>query len=131
MPKRGRPACPKCLSKEAKAKWRKLVPELDRLGLLTVVDGDALASYCQAWAEFQQATETLEREGRYTQNAAGTTTSHPAVLQQRTAWRALKDIGAQFGLNPAARGRLDVEPPAPEADALDIFLDEASSDAQA
>jgi P27 family predicted phage terminase small subunit len=123
MPKRGLPRCPQWLSKEAKAKWKALVPELDRLGLLTILDGENLSVLCEAWSEFRQSTEVLAAEGRYVTNAAGTRVSHPAVGQQRSAWKTIKDYSALFGLNPAARGRLDVEPPAPEADALDIFLD--------
>lgn len=123
MPKRGRPPCPKWLSKEAKDKWRKLVPELDRLRLLTKVDGDALATYCQAWAEFRQATEVLEQEGRYTTNAAGTRVSHPAVIQQRTAWKFIKEFSALFGLDPSSRSRLSA-PASDEVDELDTFLGE-------
>src|SRR5262245_55438149 len=108
LPQRGRPRCPQWLDAEAKRQWRQLVPELDRLGLLTVVDGNALAAYGQAWAELRQATETLKEEGRYTTNAAGTRISHPAVAQQRSAWKAIQMFAALFGLDPSSRSRLSV-----------------------
>lgn len=40
---------PAWLVPEAKRRWRRLAPELAWLGLLTVIDGDALATCCQAW----------------------------------------------------------------------------------
>ena len=44
------PTQPDWLLREAKAEWRRVVPELERMGLLTTVDRAALATYCQAWA---------------------------------------------------------------------------------
>lgn len=106
QPRAGRPACPTWLPPAARRKWRQLVPELVRLGLLTVVDGDALAAYCCAWAELQQATQTLDQEGRYVRLASGYLLSHPAVAQQRSAWQAVRAFAALFGLDPSSRTRL-------------------------
>lgn len=122
MPKRGRPVCPSWLDKAAKAKWRKLVPELDRLGLLTLVDGDALAAYCQAWAEFQWATQTLRKEGRVFATATGYLAPHPAVAQQRSAWAAIKAFAALFGLDPSSRSRLQVPGGNTEVDEFAEFI---------
>jgi len=85
-----------------------LVPELERIGLLTVIDGDALAAYCQAWCEFMIATETLAKEGRHFTTESGYLAPHPAVAQQRSAWQAIKAFAALFGLDPASRARLEV-----------------------
>lgn len=124
-PRAKRPKCPPWLDSEAKREWRRLAPELFRLGLLTCVDGDSFACYCQAWAEFKWATETLTREGRIlTAEKTGYQQPHPAVAMQRSAGKALQAFGALFGLSPSARARLQVEPPAPAtADPLDEFLD--------
>src|SRR5262245_48457221 len=97
MPTRGVPPCPEILHPKARAVWAELVPELDRLGLLTLIDRHCLAVYCQAWAEFELATEVLEKEGRYTKRGTGGLTSHPAIQQQRTAWKAIRDFAALFG----------------------------------
>jgi P27 family predicted phage terminase small subunit len=58
------PRMPAWLSKRAKAEWRRIVPELTNLGLLTRIDLAALAAYCQAYAELEEATRTLDKEGR-------------------------------------------------------------------
>jgi P27 family predicted phage terminase small subunit len=121
LPKRGRPVCPAFLSAGAKSQWRRLVPELDRLGLLTLVDSGALAAYCQAWDEFRQATITLNKEGRIVSGALGGLKSHPAVAQQRSAWKGIQAFAALFGLDPSSRTRLKVPPK--EDDPLAAFLE--------
>ena len=129
QPRRGRPGCPSWLDAEAKAKWAAVVPELDRLGVLTIVDGDVLAAYCQAWAEFKLATETLRKEGRIisvggtpveeekiegkktvkTHRVVGAQLQpHPAVAQQRSAWQHMKAFSALLGLDPSSRSKLSV-----------------------
>jgi phage terminase small subunit len=42
------PACPSWLTGEARAEWDRKVAELVPLGMLTAVDGAALAHYCQS-----------------------------------------------------------------------------------
>ena len=127
QPKRGRPVCPAWLSPEAKSKWKKLVPELDRLGLLTLIDGDCLASYCEAWAEFRRATETLATEGHYTQNAAGTKINHPAFQKQRTAWKAIREFAALYGLHPSGRAKLSVPPKTDDTDPFEELMREPAA----
>jgi P27 family predicted phage terminase small subunit len=120
-PRRGRPRCPSFLSDGAKREWARLVPELDRLGLLTLVDSGALAAYCQSWDEFRLATKTLNKEGRTCTAGNGGLKSHPAVVQQRTAWKGIQAFAALFGLDPSSRVRLKV--PQEEADPLAAFLE--------
>lgn len=133
------PKCPTWLDPEAKRLWKELAPELERLGLLTCVDGGSLAAYCQAWAEFRLATETLRREGRCVQTGGqphedqdgkpigrgwigGQMQPHPAVAQQRSAWSAIKSFAGLFGLDPSSRSKLHVGGETAE-DPLDSFLD--------
>lgn len=117
------PKCPSWLDAEGKRTWKRLAPELHRLGLLTCVDGEALACLCQAWSELKQATETLKAEGRYVTLVTGGRQSHPAVSQQRTAMRTIKDFCSLFGLDPSSRSRLHVQPPE-ELDELKAFDEE-------
>jgi P27 family predicted phage terminase small subunit len=123
QPRLAAPSCPKWLSKRAKAKWRQLAPELSALGLLTIVDGDPLAAYCQAFAELELATQTLEKEGRTIIGSSGRTVAHPCVAQQRSAMRAVKDFAALFGLDPSSRSRL--KPSESREDEFERFLKHA------
>jgi len=58
----GEPPMPK-LSRVAAIEWRRIVPLLLRLGVLTVVDGKALAGYCHAYARWLQAERDVKRYG--------------------------------------------------------------------
>ncbi len=121
QPRSGPLVCPDWLDDEAKAKWASLVPELERLGLLTVVDGDALAGHCQAWAEFKLATEVLQAEGRIFRTGTGYLAPHPAVAMQRSAWAAVRAFAALFGLDPASRSKIKAPPPK-DSDELGEFI---------
>ncbi len=128
MPRRGRPQCPSWLSGEAKSKWRKIVPELDRLGLLTVIDGDCLAAYCEAWAEFRSATETLAADGYTVATGNGGVKAHPAVARQRSAWKAMREFASLYGLDPSSRTRLTVQAEIDQFDPLEELLRRGEQD---
>lgn len=112
--------CPSWLDFEAKKEWARIAPELERLGLLTMVDQAALAAYCQAWAEFKGATDQLRSEGRVYYTEEGEPKPHPAVARQKAAWAAIRGFAAEFGLSPSARTR--VKSDGGKGDDLDYFL---------
>ena len=91
-PERSLPTCPSWLPKEAKTEWNRIVPELDKLGLLTAIDRAALAAYCQAWSDFREAVEG------------------DSLRDRDTAAKRLINAAAQFGLSPAARARVQAAP---------------------
>lgn len=122
QPDASMPECPDWLDDSAKEKWAELAPELHRLGLLTCVDGDNLAAYCQAFAEFKHSTVTLREEGREMCSDKGNVSQHPAVLQQRSAWAAMQKFSAMFGLDPSARTRLPARGRGASEDPFDSFL---------
>ena len=94
---------------------------------MTVVDGDALACYFQAWAEFEHATRMLHLEGRVIRTGSGYPVPHPAIALQRSAWKAVKDFAALFGLDPSSRSRLSVPSQTTEEDPFEEFLRAAPS----
>ena len=108
QPALGAPECPAWLDKEAKEEWDWVVPQLQPLGYLSVIDRAALAVYCQAWAELRIATKTLQKEGRTFTTETGYMAPHPAVSQQRSAWQAVKSFASLFGLDPSSRQGLKV-----------------------
>jgi P27 family predicted phage terminase small subunit len=124
QPTRGIPSQPSWLSAEARAEWKRITPELDRLGVLTLVDRSALTAYCMAHAELYEASRLLNREGRiitvevFARDSGikvGTRkTVHPAVKLQREAFRLVKQFLGEFGLTPASRSNLKA-PPADDA----------------
>ena len=99
------PAPPEWLSREAKAEWRRVVPELERLKLLKKPSRSSLATYCESWATFVSATRRVQKEGLTIQAKQGLL-PHPAVGIARTAGRELRAWCSEFGLTPSSEARL-------------------------
>ena len=104
--KRLPPEAPDWLSDEARAEWERVEPGLSRLDLLKPEDRGALAAYCEAWATFREATETVAREGLTIEAKQGTL-PHPAVGIARAAGRELRAWAAHFGLTPSTEQQLE------------------------
>lgn len=116
QPRAQAPPCPKDLSPMAKRIWRKLVPELKRLGLITIVDGELLTVYCETYAEWWEYKDKLRKYGdvqiikddegnpKYVQQS-------PYVGMKNKAALLLKGYAAEFGFSPASRTRISMMPP--------------------
>ena len=118
------------LTFEAKKEWKRIVPELLRLEVLTIVDGKALAGYCQAYAHWQQAErdvkrygvtvrEPILRDGRPTRFVR--LKRNPAIGVANDALKIMKSFLVEFGMTPAARTRINVQNPS-EQDAFESYL---------
>ncbi len=128
QPEKGRPRCPQWVDDYAKACWKQVVPELERLGVLTRIDGQALTNYCVAWSRWKQAEEFLQKHGsvipikddngklRYLQQV-------PQVAIARTLMQVLNRYQQDFGLTPSARTRIQVPADARPKDDFDRFLE--------
>lgn len=108
------PPCPRWLNQEAKREWRRIVPELDVLGLLTVVDRAALAGYCQAYARWRQAEEAIEKYGMIGKTESGYVQQLPHVSIAQKSLQILKGFAQEFGLTPSSRSRMSVAEPEPD-----------------
>jgi P27 family predicted phage terminase small subunit len=111
----GAPSPPSWLCDEAHEEWVRIVPEIEKAGVLKLVDRAALVAYCQAWAELVIATRQIEDEGRTVtepiQNSRGETIgektkAHPAVKLQRDAFSRVKSFLVEFGFSPNSRARI-------------------------
>src|SRR6185437_224011 len=116
QPSRELPLCPDWLDDEAKREWNGIVPELHRMGLLTVVDRAALAGYCQAFADLRDAVETLRTDGKTITTANGNLLPHPAVSQKNRSMLTLAKFLSEFGLSPASRVKLKSPDQSPRDD---------------
>jgi P27 family predicted phage terminase small subunit len=99
---------PEELRGRALDEWKRITPELRRLGLLSKLDRAALAAYCQAWADLAWAMDTLAREGRVIENPSGAIVAHPAVQVKNAAVAQIRSLSGEFGLSPAARASLEI-----------------------
>jgi P27 family predicted phage terminase small subunit len=117
-PPPGRPRCPRWLAPEAKRAWKRLVPQLDAMGVLTRLDANALARYCQLWARWRTADEFVQTQGEVylDKDDAGRVKGVRSYPQARIATQLAEQllrIEQQFGMTPSARARL-AAPQVPE-----------------
>ena len=102
------PTCPSWLDKEAKAEWARVAPELERLGLLTVLDRAAFSAYCQSWADFRHLSEIIDAEGAVIEGRRGAPRKHPLLPALHWAMAAVRTWSQEFGLTPLSRSRMSV-----------------------
>jgi P27 family predicted phage terminase small subunit len=103
-PQPGEPGMPPYLSAAAKAKWQQLTPILLGMGVLTVADGDALALYCETWANYVRSIRTLRSK-------KATPADREAARRERNnCFGVMEKMFARFGLTPADRSRIHVAP---------------------
>ena len=99
------PKKPTRMSKPASAMWDTIGPELLRVGVLTVVDGQAFFSYCELAAleaRIQRAVNALKT---LTQKApSGYDQIHPLVAQLNRTREDLDRFHRKFGITAGVRG---------------------------
>jgi len=117
----GKVTCPRFLSKEAKAEWRRIAPELNRLGLLTPIDRAAFAAYCQSYGRWVQTERLLLEKGVIAKGAKGQVIASPLLWISTSASKMMLKFGIEFGLTPSSRSRLVGAAPG-ERDPLDELL---------
>lgn len=110
------PSMPSGLPAEAQAEWDRIVPLLEEMGILTVVDRALLLRYCKAWAEYLELDDQVSRTGRLVKGQKGEYVRNPLWLMRRDVERSLNDMSAQMGLTPAARLRAGIKHDRPERD---------------
>jgi len=121
QPKVSRPRCPQNLSDEARKEWRRIVPELEALGLLTTIDRAALAAYCAAWGRFIEAEKVIKEKGSLYKTANGNVIISPMLSVANRAMEQMRVFGAEFGLTPSSRTRISATPQESD-DPLDRLL---------
>ena len=129
-PPQGDPEMPPDLPKAAAAEWKRIIPELRMLGVLSTIDRAALAAYCHAFARWFQAEREVKRYGITVREPIlhlGARTAYvrikknPAVTISEGAMKLMKAFLVEFGMTPSSRSRVRIAPPTDE-DPLDSFL---------
>ncbi len=100
---RGKPVCPRWLTPGAKSCWKRLAPKLNRLGILSESDGDALSRYCVTRDQWEQMSKSLG-------GAMEPETWKAHVMLAKLA-EQLGRLEQQFGMTPSARTRVNVKAP--------------------
>ena len=116
------PTRPGWLLPEAKREWNRVVPGLNKLGLLTALDRGAIAGGCQWWAMFVDAVKDIEANGTTFMTDTGYQGPRPSVAMALKSWQQYLAFAARFGLTPSDRSRLSVPEPKP-IDEMSAYLD--------
>ena len=102
------PRCPSHLSDEGKREWRRIVGYLYDAGLLTAVDAQALAMYCETVALWIEATRQVNASGLVGKTKNGNIIQNPYLSIANGAKREALRFMQEFGLTPASRARIVV-----------------------
>ena len=106
-PEAGIPTPPKHLSNAARVYWKKIVPQLDAMGILTKVDATAIEMLCETYADIQGLRELQPLT--------------PAIARQISDTdRRLKNWLNEFGLTPASRSRVTAAEKSEDRDEFDF-----------
>jgi len=107
------------------------------MGVLTEVDADVLACYCDAYSRLLRYTDYLRKYGDTNEYQKRDKDGdpygcyvqvRPEVALRNRAVDDLKKWGAELGIGAAARSRIDVEKPVVTNPLIDI-LSEAKAEA--
>ena len=96
------PQCPEWLDTVAKKKWYEVSQLLFDAKILTEIDRDALARYCQLWSLWLKAYKDVLKNGFKIKTVRGYVKS-PAASMITSFGQDLARLEAQFGLTPSAR----------------------------
>ena len=109
LPRRTAPQPPAELDPAAKRIWRRTVREMPA-GMITAVDADALACYCEAVVRYRQAASLLARSAPLIRGArAGDLIANPLDRVTRGWADQIRLFARELGLTPSARAGLHME----------------------
>ncbi len=108
------PRMPTWLRPEAKTIWKRVVPQLQQMGVLGNVDANALGRYCESHSRWTAAAMVVRKQGETAErkNAEGDVymiAQRPEAKLMATLNESLRKLEAEFGMTPAGRARLAVD----------------------
>lgn len=119
-PRVRRPLKPPWLDDYGGRVWDRVIKELEPLGLLSTVDREILAAYCDTASFAKEARSRLMRQGVIIVGQKGEDVKNPAWQIFREASGKISELGSKLALNPSARLRILAE--------LDLLDDEDDTD---
>ena len=111
-PLAGEPDMPLHLDREARREWKRLVPILLSMRVLTVADGVALANLCQAYSMLVRAHQAMQQaakaggSGLLMKTPSGYVQQSPLIGIINSQVEIINRISREFGLTPASRTRV-------------------------
>jgi P27 family predicted phage terminase small subunit len=106
QPRDRTPKCPDYLDARAKAEWRRLVPILRRMRVLTEADYLTLGNLCTSVSTLVKAQAKLNESGILYRAPSGYVMQSPLLPVVNSCIDTISRLAREFGLTPAARSRL-------------------------
>ena len=104
------PTVPKGLCRVAKAKWKELIGDLKRNGVLSTDTREMLVSYCTIYAKWIEARKKVEETGLAIESVDKmgqlVISKNPYVAEMHKFRDQLNKLLPEFGLTPASRQKL-------------------------
>jgi P27 family predicted phage terminase small subunit len=108
-PRAVRPKCPAYLDEAGQKEWKRLIPILMRMRILTEADGIALANLCQASSTMVKAQEQLNKVGILYKTKSGYIQQSPLLGIVNSQIEIINRLCREFGLTPSSRSRILTE----------------------
>jgi P27 family predicted phage terminase small subunit len=106
------PEMPKHLDAIARREWKRLIPILAGMRVLTEADGVALANLCQAYSvliKAQRMLNKLEASGKsplLMKSSSGYAYQNPLLITVNTQIGIINRLLVEFGMTPASRSKV-------------------------
>ena len=104
------PRAPAHLSPEAKQHWPKVVKHLAAAKIMTRLDVDALAMYCESYAKWILAHEHLSTEGMITISPNGYPVQSAWLQIANKSFEQMAKMLGEFGMTPSSRAGVQKVP---------------------
>jgi P27 family predicted phage terminase small subunit len=111
------PPCPDIVTRQpvALAKWNEKAPQLYAAGILTALDGDALADYCMEYAHLVECEEFVRENGstvtlRDDKGAVRWIQPVPQETMRLKHLEKCRQFLVEFGMTPSSRTRIHAQP---------------------
>jgi P27 family predicted phage terminase small subunit len=98
--------CPPELGPMARQEWDRIVSELTSKGVLSSFDRGPLAVYCNAYAQYFEAMEEVQKYGAMIKSPNGYPVQSPYLAVANRHADTMIRIASEFGFTPASRSRI-------------------------
>jgi P27 family predicted phage terminase small subunit len=102
------PDPPAHLSGTARAEWDRTLPLLRKNKIITEIDLNAFAAYCQAYGRWQEAEAEVAKQGMVVLAPSGFPVQNPYLAVANKALEQMAKLQAEFGMTPSSRTRVSM-----------------------
>ena len=117
------PTPPSHLSGEARAEWARTFPTLARNKMISEVDLNAFAAYCQAYGRWVVAESMVAKQGDVLISPSGFPIQNPYLAVANKAMEQMHKREVEFGMTPSSRSRVSSTPPAKKVNRFLALVD--------